>query len=100
MKIRLKGTTSVTLLHFSPEERAIITPLTLDEHRELGSELRRTRARLHQLCAMVAGVYGPNSYATFSFQKAADAVDRLCREMQTQAARDLPGYQIDEFYTS
>ncbi len=75
-------------------------PLTLDEHRELGAEIRRSRARLRELSALVASVYGPSNQAAFSFQKAADAMDRLCLDLQTQAARDLPGYNIDGIYTS
>ncbi|MBZ5583541.1 MAG: hypothetical protein LAQ30_15305 [Acidobacteriia bacterium] len=49
---------------------------------------------------MVASVYGPNNSASFSFQKAAAAMDRLCLDLQTQAARDLPGVHIDGFYNS
>jgi hypothetical protein len=73
-------------------------PLTLDEHRELGAELRRSRARIQELCTLIAEVYGPNNQAAFSFSKAAEALERLCIDMQTQAARDLPGYHTDDFY--
>jgi hypothetical protein len=73
-------------------------PLTLEEHRELGCELRRTRARLQELSTMVSMVYGPNNRAAFSFVKAAEAMDRLCADLDAQAARDLPGFGTDGFY--
>ncbi len=75
------------------------SPLTLEEHRELGGELRRARVRLHELCVLVASLYGPNNHAAFSFQKVADAVDRLCADLEAQAAHDWPGYKTDGFYT-
>jgi len=64
-------------------------PLSLEEHMDLGRELRQTRTRLHQLCALVVGVYGPQNGAAISFQKAAAALDRLCGDLETQAAADL-----------
>jgi hypothetical protein len=73
-------------------------PLTLEEHRELGCELRKTRARLHELSAMVSTIYGPNNRAAFSFEKAAAAMDRLCSDMDAQVAHDLPGYGTNGFY--
>jgi len=73
-------------------------PLTLEEHRELGAELRKTRARIQELCTLTAEVYGPNNQVSFSFSKAVEALARLCVDMQTQAARDLPGYHTDSFY--
>jgi hypothetical protein len=73
-------------------------PLTLEEHRELGAELRRTRARIQELLAVVAEVYGPNNQAAFSFLKAAEALERLCVDLQAQAARDWPGYHTDGIY--
>lgn len=79
-----------------PSESA---PLTLEEHRELGCELRRTRVRIHELCAVVTDVYGPNTRAAFSFAKAAEALDRLCLDLQAQATRDLPGYGAETFYS-
>jgi hypothetical protein len=48
---------------------------------------------------VVSEVYGPNNQAAFSFSKAADALDRLCVDMQAQAARDWPGYHTDGFYS-
>jgi hypothetical protein len=74
-------------------------PLTLDEHRELGAELRKARARVQELSTLVAEVYGPNNQAAFSFSKAAESLERLCMDMQTQAARDLPGFHTDDFYS-
>jgi hypothetical protein len=73
-------------------------PLSLEEHRELGSELRTTRARLHQLCDLVSAVYGPNNQAAFTFLKAVEALDRLSLDMQAQAIQDLPGHGIQTLY--
>ena len=75
-----------------------ILPLTLDEHRELAAELRRTRNRMRELCNVVVGIYGPNNSAAFTFLKAAESMDRLCNDMQAQAARDCPGAAIPELY--
>ncbi len=73
-------------------------PLTLDEHRHLGVELRKTRVRIHELCRLVVDVYGPNTQAAFSFVKAAEAIDRLCTDMETQAAHDWPGQYLGGIY--
>ncbi len=74
------------------------TPLTLEEHRELGAEMRAVNARLQELCKVVVSVYGPNAQAAFTFLKAAEQVKRLCQDLQAQAARDLPGFPTDGFY--
>ena len=74
-------------------------PLTLEEHRELGAEMRAVNARLQELCKVVVGVYGPNAQAAFTFLKVAEHMQRLCEDLQAQAARDLPGYSIDGIYT-
>jgi hypothetical protein len=73
-------------------------PLTLEEHRELGAEMRSVNARLKELCKVVVSVYGPNTNAAFNFVKASEQVDRLCQDLQAQAARDLPGYPTDGLY--
>jgi len=73
-------------------------PLTLEEHRELGRELRAANARLQELCKVVVGVYGPNNQASFTFLKAADSLNRLCQDLQAQAAKDLPGSSVDGLY--
>ena len=73
-------------------------PLTLDEHRQLGSELRATNARMRQLCDLVAGVYGPNNRAAFTFRKLVETMERLRQELETQAGRDLGGNSSDTFY--
>jgi len=73
-------------------------PLTLEEHQELGKELRAVNARLQELCRLVADVYGPQSQAAFTFLKVAEAVDRLCQDLQAQAAADLPGYPVNGLY--
>jgi hypothetical protein len=73
-------------------------PLTLEEHRELGMEVRKIRARIHELCNLVVDVYGPNDQAAFTFLKVAEAIDRLRADMQIQAAHDWPGHSTDGFY--
>jgi len=74
-------------------------PLTLEEHRDLGLELRNVNARVRELRDLMVSVYGPNNRAAFSFIKAAEAMDRLCEDLQTQAAMDHPGYAADRYYT-
>jgi hypothetical protein len=73
-------------------------PLTLEEHRELGVEMRAVNARLQELCKVVVSVYGPNAPAAFTFIKVAGSMERLCQDLQAQANRDLPGYPTDGFY--
>jgi hypothetical protein len=73
-------------------------PLTLEEHRELGAEMRAMNARIQELRRLVISVYGPNNQAAFTFHKAAETMERLCKELQTQATHDLPGYPIDDLY--
>ncbi len=75
------------------------TPLTVAEHRELGYELRKNRVRLRELCGLIMEVYGPNTRAYYSFQKAAETLEQLCADMQTQAMRDHPGFPTDNLYT-
>jgi hypothetical protein len=74
------------------------TPLTLEEHRDLGGEIRAARLRLRQLCELVLNVYGPNSQAAFTFLKAVEDLDRLNQELRVQAAHDLPGSAVDKLY--
>ena len=78
--------------------RETINPLTLEEHRRLGQELRAANTRMHQLCDLVVNVYGPHNRAAFSFQKLADAMERACQDMETQASHDVAGYSSDSFY--
>jgi hypothetical protein len=73
-------------------------PLTLEEHRELGAEMRAVKARMQELCTVVVSVYGPNAQAAFTFLKAAEQVTRLCHDLQAQAAKDHPGYPTDGLY--
>jgi len=73
-------------------------PLTLEEHRELGAEIRSARLRLRQLCELVVGVYGPNNQAAFTFLKAVENLDRLAEDLRGQAAHDLPGYPTGDLY--
>ncbi|MBZ5625464.1 MAG: hypothetical protein LAQ69_43225 [Acidobacteriia bacterium] len=74
-------------------------PLTLAEHLELARELRASNVRLRELCKLIVTVYGPNNQAAFTFQKVAETMERLCNDMQAQAAQDYPGYPIDNLYT-
>ena len=73
-------------------------PLTPDEHRQLGRELRGTNERLHQLCNLVVSVYGPNNRAAFSFQRVAEAMERLCKDLEAQATHDCSGRSTGNFY--
>jgi hypothetical protein len=73
-------------------------PLTLEEHRDLGAEVRNARLRMRQLCDLVVGVYGPNNQAAFTFLKAVEDLDRLNQDMRAQAAQDLPGYPVEQLY--
>ena len=75
-----------------------ILPLTLEEHRDLAVELRHSQRRVRELCNVVVGIYGPNNPAAFSFLKVAESMDRLCNDMQAQAARDCPGIAIPDLY--
>jgi hypothetical protein len=73
-------------------------PLTMDEHRELARELHAAGARLRELCSLVVGLYGVESRAGFSFLRAAESVDRLRHELQTQAALDWPETSPEQLY--
>jgi hypothetical protein len=72
--------------------------LTLEEHRELAHELRAACARLRELSNLVVGVYGPENRAAFSFLRAAETVERLRDEMQTQASLDWPDSVHEHIY--
>jgi hypothetical protein len=73
-------------------------PLTLEEHRELGREMKKAAARLRELCGLVIEVYGPQSAAGFRFQKAMEALEHLNQELETQATRDLNGASPRSLY--
>jgi hypothetical protein len=73
-------------------------PLNYDEHREMGQEILKTRARFQQLASVVTSVYGPASRAAFDFHKVNEAIDRLCLEMRAQAEQDCPGLDAPSFY--
>ncbi len=73
-------------------------PLTFDEHRDLGRELQKTRARLLHLYDLAMNVYGSQSRPAFTFQEVNEALDRLCHEMQAQAEIDCPGLSASDFY--
>jgi hypothetical protein len=72
--------------------------LTIEEHRELGREMKATAKRLRELCDLVVEVYGPANRAAFSFRKAVDAIELLEQDLATQATRDLPGYPSNDLY--
>jgi hypothetical protein len=72
--------------------------LTLEEHQQLGRELRATHARLLELSKLAASVYGQHNFAAAAFQKSADALERLLADLQAQAVRDLPGFHLDGIY--
>lgn len=74
------------------------TPLTLEEHRELGREIGTVTARIHELSLLVNSVYGPNNQAAFTFQKVAQELERLCGDLQAQARQDLPGFVVEDLY--
>ena len=76
-----------------------LNPLTLEEHRELGAELRGMRSRLHELSALVMEVYGPQNRAAFDFVKIAESMDRLCQDIEAQAGHDWPGHPTRGLYT-
>ena len=73
-------------------------PLTLEEHRDLGREIRRTTARFHELRTLVTMVYGRNSLAAFNFEKAVETLERLQEDMEAQAAQDLAGARAEGLY--
>jgi len=73
-------------------------PLTLDEHRELGKEIKSTHARLRELATLVMDVYGPQNQAAFTFQHLSECMERLLGDLQAQAGEDLPGHNVDGFY--
>ena len=53
---------------------------------------------MRSLSEMFAEIYGPQNQAAFTFARVAEALDRLCRDMQVQAAHDCPGAEIDKLY--
>jgi len=61
-------------------------------------ELQATHARMRSLSEMFAGIYGPQNTAAFTFGRVAEALDRLCRDMEVQAATDCPGTDVDKLY--
>jgi len=73
-------------------------PLTLDEHREMAREMKRSMARLRTMCDLVVSVYGPQNRAAFSFLKAMEALERLNQDLETQATVDLPGHTVNGLY--
>ncbi|MBS1855364.1 MAG: hypothetical protein JST11_08370 [Acidobacteria bacterium] len=60
--------------------------------------MKRTTARLRQLCELVVSVYGPQSRAGYSFLNALEALDRLHLELEVQAVSDVKGY-VEKLYS-
>jgi len=73
-------------------------PLTFEEHRELGRELRAAAIRVLELRNLVVSVYGPNNQASVRFSAIAEDLERLCSDMQAQAEHDCPGFPVHGFY--
>jgi hypothetical protein len=73
-------------------------PLTLEEHRELGEEIQKTRKHLLQLSRMLLEVYGPNNRCAFACEKLNEAVVQLTQELAKQAVADCPGEEADRLY--
>jgi hypothetical protein len=73
-------------------------PLTLEEHRDLGREIRTTASRFRELRALVTSVYGRNSLAAFNFEKTVETLERLQDDMEAQAAQDLAGARAEGLY--
>jgi hypothetical protein len=72
--------------------------LTLEEHLELGREVKRCASRLREISNLVVEVYGQGSRPGVSFLRTMDALERLDRDLQQQAAAEL-GHPIDDdFY--
>ena len=74
-------------------------PLTLEEHRDLGDELRRMHARLRELARLITAVYGPGHQAAYDFRRTTESLQRLCCDMEMQAQADWPGLQATGIYT-
>jgi hypothetical protein len=75
-----------------------VISLTIDEHRELGREMKASVRRLRALCDLVVDVYGPANRAAFSFLRAMEAIEHLEQDLATQAAQDLPGSSVNDIY--
>jgi len=73
-------------------------PLSLEEHRELGREMKATVRRLRVLSALVVDVYGPANRTAFSFLKAMEAMERLEQDLATQVSNDYPGHPTSDIY--
>ena len=54
---------------------------------------------MHEFCRLIVDAYGPKSQAAFNFLKAAEALDRLCLEMESQASHDWPGQHVGGIYS-
>jgi len=64
----------------------------------MGRELQAAHARLKELYKVVVDIYGPNNHASFTFLRIVENLDRLCQDLQAQAAIDLPGFSVDGLY--
>jgi hypothetical protein len=73
-------------------------PLNLEEHRELGEEIRKATGRFRELNTLVTSVYGRNSLAAFSLEKVVESLERLQEDMEAQALHDLKGAHTEGLY--
>ncbi|MDE3164855.1 MAG: hypothetical protein KGN36_03540 [Acidobacteriota bacterium] len=60
--------------------------------------MKRTTARLRELCDLIVSVYGPQSRSGYSFQNAIQALERLHQELEVQALQDAKGY-VEKLYS-
>jgi len=74
-------------------------PLTLTEHVQLGREIRTARARLREMCSLVVEIYGSDNRAAEAFLQVMGSLEKLCSDLEVQAAEDHPGYKVDGYYT-
>jgi hypothetical protein len=74
-------------------------PLTLEEHRELGKEMRTAGARLQELCILVVKIYGAQNPAARRFLEVTEAIEDLKHELEAQAERDWPDQPAEGIYT-
>ena len=75
-------------------------PLTFEEHRQMGGELRGMTARIRELHRLAQDVYGGESPAAARFGETLEALVHLCDGMQAQAATDLSEHQARGLYAA
>jgi hypothetical protein len=63
-------------------------PLTPEEHREIGREVRATVAHMRELSKLVVSIYGARNRTASSFVTALEALNRLEADLRVQAEID------------